>query len=207
MIIPGVHPFGPVGPVWWAYAIRPYTGMIIRAHGPAPTNQQGRRPQHLNAPSGRMHVPGPPRVSPWAMIRRPYRAHGYLHQQTNGPHGPEWDVPGPPRVSPWAMIRRPYRAHGYPHQQTNRPHGPEWDVPGRAVGPGVCGRRRIWPGTRPIGANDRTGVGAYRIRPPNGPHGPEWMNARGRVFAPCRGARWGVFNTPLHGYPPKHLNA
>ena len=171
MIIPGVHPFGPVGPVWWAYAIRPYTGMIIRAHGPAPTNQQGRRPQHLNAPSGRMHVPGPP------------------------------------RVSPWAMIRRPYRAHGYPHQQTNRPHGPEWDVPGRAVGPGVCGRRRIWPGTRPIGANDRTGVGAYRIRPPNGPHGPEWMNARGRVFAPCRGARWGVFNTPLHGYPPKHLNA
>ena len=66
MIIPGVHPFGPVGPVWWgvcntplhgydhsghrpapwygysgpwsppggAYAIRPYTGTIIRAIGP-----------------------------------------------------------------------------------------------------------------------------------------------------------------------------
>ena len=39
-------------------------------------------------------VPGPPRVSPWAMIRRPYRAHGYPGrpdgppQQTNGPQGP-----------------------------------------------------------------------------------------------------------------------
>ena len=25
-------------------------------------------------------------------------------------------------------------------------------------------------------------------------------HTRVRVFAPCRGARWGVFNTPLHGY-------
>ena len=37
--------------------------------------------------------------------------------------------------------------------------------------------------------------------PPKRASGPEWMNARGRVFAPYRGARWGVFNTPLHGYP------
>ena len=103
------------------------------------------RPEWMYRPARiRPHrVPGPPRVSPWAMIRRPYRAHR---------------VPGPPRVSPWAMIRRPYRAHGYPHQQTKRASG------------------------------------------------PEWMNARGRVFAPCRGARWGVCNTPLHGYPHQHLN-
>ena len=49
---------------------------------PASTSQQGRRPQHLNAPSGRMHVPGPPRVSPWAMIRRPYTG-----TRTNKPTG------------------------------------------------------------------------------------------------------------------------
>ena len=50
---------------------------------------------------------------------------------------------------------------------------------------------------RPIGANARTGVGAYRIRPPNIPQG---MNdhTRIRVFATDGGARWGVFNTPLH---------
>ncbi len=46
-----------------AYAIRPYTGTIIRAIGP---------------PRGTViRAIGPPRVSPWAMIRRPYRAHGY----------------------------------------------------------------------------------------------------------------------------------
>ena len=39
------------------------------------------------------------------------------------------------------------------------------------VGAGVCGRRRIWPGTR-RDPNARTTVGAYRIRPPNGPQGP-----------------------------------
>jgi len=33
MIIPGVHPFGPVAP-GGAYSIRPYTGTIIRAIGP-----------------------------------------------------------------------------------------------------------------------------------------------------------------------------
>ena len=33
------------------------------------------------------------------------------------------------------------------------------------------------------------------------------INTRGRVFATDGGARWGVFNTPLHGYPPKHINA
>ena len=38
-------------------------------------------------------------------------------------------------------------------------------------GRGVCGRRRIWPGTR-RDPNARTTVGAYCIRPPNGPQGP-----------------------------------
>ena len=103
-------------------------------------------------------VPGPPRVSPWAMIRRPYRAHGYPHQQTKRASGPEWDVPGPPRVPPWAMIRRPYRAHGYPHQQTKRAPRARMDER-----PGTCIRHRWW----------RLG---------------------------------GVFNTPLHGYPPQQTN-
>ena len=95
-----------------------------------------------------------------------------------------------PGVSPLAMIRRPYRAHGYPHQQTNRAARPEWDVPGRAVGPVDHS-----PGRNP----GRRNPGAQRHTPPKRAPGPEWMNARGRVFAPCRGARWGVFNTPLHG--------
>ena len=34
--------------------------------------------------------------------------------------------------------------------------------------------RRIWPGTRPDGANARNGVGAYCIRPPNRAARPEW---------------------------------
>ena len=55
----------------------------------------------------------------------------------------------------------PLQGARVPAPTNQRAPGPEWDVPGRAVGPGVCGRRRIWPGTRPIGANDRTGVGAY----------------------------------------------
>ncbi len=33
------------------------------------------------------------------------------------------------------------------------------------------------------------------------------INTPGRVFATDGGARWGVFNTPLHGYPPPRLNA
>ena len=46
---------------------------------------------------------------------------------------------------------------------------------------GVCGRLRIWPGTcrEP---NDRTRVGAYRIRPPNAPERGrmiEWPNLWG----------------------------
>ena len=32
------------------------------------------------------------------------------------------------------------------------------------------------------------------------------INTRGRVFATDGGARWGVFNTPLHGYPPQQTN-
>ena len=111
-------------------------------------------------------------------------------------------VPGPPRVSPWAMIRRLQGAR-VPAPTNQRASGPECTYPGRAVGPVDHS-----PGRNP----GRRNPGAYRIRPPNGPHGPEWMNAQGRVFATDGGARWGVCNTPLHGYPdapaptPKRIN-
>ena len=32
------------------------------------------------------------------------------------------------------------------------------------------------------------------------------INTRGRVFATDGGARWGVCDTPLHGYPPQQTN-
>ena len=62
------------------------------------------------------------------------------------------------------------------------------------------------PGTwgRPVGPPNHSpgrNPGAQRHTPPP-PNIPQGMNdhTRVRVFAPCRGARWGVCNTPLHGY-------
>ena len=78
------------------------------------------------------------------------------------------------------------------------PEGTRMHVPG--VGAGVCGRRRIWPGTRPQYVPGQTWQAS--LTPPQG------MNdhTRGRVFATDGGARWGVCNTPLHGYPPQQTN-
>ena len=36
MIIPGVHPFGPVGPVWWGVFNTPLHGYDHSGHRPAP---------------------------------------------------------------------------------------------------------------------------------------------------------------------------
>ena len=36
MIIPGVHPFGPVGPVWWGVCNTPLHGYDHSGHRPAP---------------------------------------------------------------------------------------------------------------------------------------------------------------------------
>ena len=67
------------------------------------------------------------------------------------------------------------------------------------VGADVCGRpRRIWPGTRPIGANARNGVGAYRIRPPKRARGPEWMDA-GYDHSPHTGSFGGAY--AIRPYP------
>ena len=75
------------GPVWGAYAIRPYRGTCIRVFGQLPCPGRD-RPQ----------TPGvsPPRVSPWAMVRRPYRP---LRRLSIRAHGPVWG----------AYAIRPYR--------------------------------------------------------------------------------------------------
>ena len=88
-----------------AYCIRP----TKRAPGPEWMYRPARIRPH--------RVPGPPRVSPWAMIHRAYSPAGYPGRNGIRPpkraHGPEWDVPGPPRVSPWAMVHRAYSPAGY----------------------------------------------------------------------------------------------
>ena len=80
-----VHPFGPVGPVWGAYSIRPYTGTCIRVPGQIRRRPQTPAPTPLRAfaPTGR--VPGqlpclgrgcpqtPPGGMLWASSRRPIR--------------------------------------------------------------------------------------------------------------------------------------
>ena len=61
MIIPGVHPFGPVGPVWGAYSIRPYTGYVHSLRAPGmiirPLSGASGYPGRgvLHTPSGRHH--------------------------------------------------------------------------------------------------------------------------------------------------------
>ena len=60
-------------------------GVLHTPHQPGCKARMGRTQPARIRPH---RVPGPPRVSPWAMVRRPYRAHGYPHQQTNGPQGP-----------------------------------------------------------------------------------------------------------------------
>ena len=66
--------------------------------------------------------------------------------------------------------------------------------------------RRIWPGTRPDGANARNGVGAYCIRPPNIPQG---MNDH--TPGTCIRHRWWrpvgrMLLRLLHGYPHQQTN-
>ena len=75
----------------------------------------------------------------------------------------------------------------------NKPTGrrPEWDVPGAGGG-----AARPKPRAEPRAAETR-GETAYA--PQTGLRA-RMDERRIRVFAPCRGARWGVCNTPLHGY-------
>ena len=126
MIIPGVYPFGPVGPVWWgvcntplhgydhsghrpapwyghsprivapggAYSIRPYTATRLNK----PTNQQGRRPQHINNSRGRL------RTAPAGAGK----SAGYLKR-------PSLTPPRPRKVSKRAAERfRGFGKAGYP---------------------------------------------------------------------------------------------
>ena len=104
-------------------AARPEWDVPGRAVGPV-DHSPGRNPGRRN-PGAQRHtptkrasgpewdVPGPPRVSPWAMIRRPYRAHGYPGrpdgppQQTNGPQGP--NIPTPQRATGPNNINRAAR--------------------------------------------------------------------------------------------------
>ena len=129
--------------------------------GPASTSQQGAALNNSTGPQaptpqrpiGANARTRPPRVSPWAMIRRPYRAHGYpgrpdgptsTNQRgaapnkptSNGPQGPNGWTPG--------MIIRP--------------------VPGR---PGGAYSIRPYTGTiiRAIGPPRGTVIRAREARP------------------------------------------
>ena len=90
------HVFAPCRGARWGVCNTPLHGY------PHQQTNRAARPEWMYRPTRiRPHrVPGPPRVSPWAMIRRPYRAHGYPHQQTNGPPGPNGTYPARPGFRP-----------------------------------------------------------------------------------------------------------
>ena len=109
-----------------------------------------------------------------------------------------------PRQGSWPGTRPLVRqGRGVSHTPTRRTRkGPNarTECTYRGVGAGVYGRRRIWPGTRPQYVPGQTWQAS--LTPPQG------MNdhTRGRVFATDGGARWGVCNTPLPGYPHQQTN-
>ena len=181
MIIPGVHPFGPVGPVWWGVCNTP----LHRVRSFGPSARPGFRP-------GLWSTGPTARPGTWGET-------AYAHP--TGPQGPNGTYPGrpvgPPDHSPG---RNPGRRNpgAQRHTPPNGPPGPNGWTPGMIIRPvpgRPVGRMQYAPTrVRSFGPSARPVVRSFG---PVGPaqgfalgYGPPGLQpGRVRAFAPYRGAR------------------